>query len=88
PFSWDETTAIRKAMSGRKGKEFFDQQLVQFRTGAAKVGVSEEDADAIWAEICTFGAWGMNASHTTSYAVISYWCVAGRTRLYDWDKKV
>lgn len=73
-FSWAETTVIRKAMSGRKGKEFFDRQGERFFTGAAEDGISEQSAKAIWSEICTFGAWGMNKSHTCSYAMISYWC--------------
>lgn len=73
-FSWEDTTTIRKAMSGRKGEEYFNQKGTQFIEGAATIGIDEKAARAIWSEICTFGAWGMNQSHTTSYAVISYWC--------------
>lgn len=73
-FSWEDTTVIRKAMSGRKGKEFFDRKGEQFIDGAAQDGISREDAVAIWNEICSFGAWGMNKSHTCAYAVIAYWC--------------
>jgi DNA-directed DNA polymerase III PolC len=73
-FSWEDTSTIRKAMSGRKGREFFDQHGERFASGAAKLGISEADAHEIWESICSFGAWGMNKSHTTSYAVISYWC--------------
>lgn len=73
-FDWKATTEIRKAMSGRKGKEYFDRRGEQFVTGASEQGVKKEDAEEIWNEICTFGAWGMNKSHTVSYAIISYWC--------------
>ena len=73
-FSWDETTVIRKAMSGRKGKEYFDQQGAKFIKGAAQDGIDDGTAHDIWNEICNFGAWGMNKSHTCAYAVISYWC--------------
>jgi len=73
-FSWEETSTIRKAMSGRKGKEFFDLRGDMFAQGAAELGIGEEDARGIWEEICSFGAWGMNKSHTVSYAMISYWC--------------
>lgn len=73
-FSWEDTSAIRKAMSGRKGKEYFDQKGALFKAGAAQDGIDEESAEVIWNEICTFGAWGMNASHTVSYGIISYWC--------------
>ena len=73
-FSWEETSGIRKAMSGRKGKEFFDLREIQFRKGTDKRGISPELSHKIWENICSFGAWGMNKSHTTSYAMISYWC--------------
>jgi DNA-directed DNA polymerase III PolC len=73
-FSWEDTTVIRKAMSGRKGTEFFDQKGELFIKGAAESGIAPDTARDIWNEICTFGAWGMNMSHTCSYAVISYWC--------------
>lgn len=73
-FSWEETTTIRKAMSGRKGEEYFNQQESKFIAGAAKDGIGEHDARAIWKEICAFGAWGMNKSHTCAYGFISYWC--------------
>lgn len=73
-FSWEETTVIRKAMSGRKGVEFFDQKGAQFVKGAKKHGIDQDTAKKIWNEICSFGAWGMNKSHTCSYAIISYWC--------------
>lgn len=73
-FSWEDTSTIRKAMSGRKGEEFFNQKGKQFVEGAAKLDIKPETAQAIWKEICTFGAWGMNRAHTCSYAIISYWC--------------
>lgn len=71
---WAVVSEIRKAMSGRKGKEYFDRRGAEFVKGAGTIGISEHDANIIWQEICSFGAWGMNKSHTTAYAVISYWC--------------
>lgn len=73
-FSWDQTTAIRKAMSGRKGKEYFDKQGETFISGAAQDGIDAATAKVIWEELCSFGAWGMNKSHTCAYAIIAYWC--------------
>jgi DNA polymerase III alpha subunit len=73
-FSWEDTTMVRKGMSGRKGTEFFDRMRDKFVAGAAVDGIAPDVAVSIWKEICTFGAWGMNKSHTTAYAVISYWC--------------
>lgn len=71
---WEVVSELRKAMSGRKGKEYFDRRGKEFVAGAGSIGISERDAKIIWDEICSFGAWGMNKSHTTAYAVISYWC--------------
>lgn len=71
---WEVVSEIRKAMSGRKGKEYFDRRGEEFTRGATSLGISARDAAIIWNEICSFGAWGMNKSHTTAYAVISYWC--------------
>lgn len=71
---WEVVSEIRKAMSGRKGKEYFDRRGEEFVRGALSLGISDKDARIIWNEICSFGAWGMNKSHTTAYAVISYWC--------------
>lgn len=73
-FSWKETSTIRKAMSKRMGKEFFDTHWETFKVGAAEQGIPEKDARAIWESINSMGAWQMNKAHTYSYAIISYWC--------------
>ena len=72
-FDWVKTSAIRKAMSGRKGQEFFDKMGANFVAGAAENGISEKHSRKIWQEMVTFGAWGFNKSHSTSYAIITYW---------------
>ena len=72
--SWKEVTLMRKSMSGRKGEEFFNQMRGSFVAGAIENGMPEEDAVRLWKSMVTFGAWGMNKSHTVSYAIISYWC--------------
>jgi hypothetical protein len=61
-------------MSASKGKEFFDQKGELFIKGAATLGIPKNEAQEIWDEIVSFGAWGMNKSHTVSYSIISYWC--------------
>lgn len=72
-FDWKETSTIRKAMSKRMGKEFFDTYWEKFKTGAASQGIGETEARATWETINAMGAWQMNKAHTYSYAVISYW---------------
>lgn len=72
-FDWKETSTIRKAMSKRLGKEFFDTYWEKFKKGAMEQGVGEEEARTTWEMINAMGSWQMNKAHTYSYAVISYW---------------
>lgn len=72
-FSWKDTSIIRKAMSKRLGKEFFDTHFDKFKIGAASMGVEEKEAKAAWDLINSFGAWAFNKSHSYSYALVSYW---------------
>lgn len=72
-FDWKETSTIRKAMSKRMGKEFFDTYWEKFKDGAASQGIAEDAARKTWETINAMGAWQMNKAHTFSYAVISYW---------------
>lgn len=73
-FSWEDTSIIRKGISQSKGAEFLNKYTPKFIEGAAKHGIDKELAQSIWNEIYSFGAYGMNASHTCSYAIISYYC--------------
>jgi hypothetical protein len=59
-FPWEVVSEIRKSMSGRKGKEYFDRRGDEFVQGAMSIGLPETEARTIWEEICSFGAWGMN----------------------------
>jgi DNA polymerase III alpha subunit len=73
-FSWPVVSELRKAMSGSKGREYFDRRGAEFMEGATARGVPKEQAAAIWAELVAFGGWGMNKSHTCAYSVVAYWC--------------
>lgn len=72
-FDWVKTSAIRKAMSGRKGEEYFNQMGEDFVAGATSQGVPMDQAKKIWQEMVTFGSWGFNKSHSVSYAIVTYW---------------
>lgn len=72
-FDWKKTSAVRKAMSGSMGEEFFNSMGGDFVKGAVANGVQEKVAGEIWREMVTFGAWGFNKSHSVSYAVVTYW---------------
>lgn len=73
-FSWDDTSAIRKAMSGRLGNEFFERYRINFLKGAAENGIEEKTADDVWRHINTMGSWAFNRSHAVAYGLVSYWC--------------
>ena len=71
--NWEDTTSIRKAMSGRQGVEFFNKFRSVFLKGSAEDGVPAEAANEIWNQINTMGSWAFNLAHSYSYAVVSYW---------------
>lgn len=73
-FSWDDTSAIRKAMSGRLGDEFFARFRLNFLKGARANGIDEQLADEVWRHINTMGSWAFNRSHAVAYGLVSYWC--------------
>lgn len=73
-FDWAETSSVRKAMSGRKGSEFFDKMGLKFVEGAVAQDYKAEDAQKLWAQMCTFGSWAFSMNHSRAYAIISYWC--------------
>lgn len=73
--TWEQVAQMRKAISRSKGREFLDQLRPVFMAGAKRLhDISEDTASDIWDEINTFGGYGMNASHTVSYGIVSYWC--------------
>ena len=73
-FSWNDTSTIRKLVSKSKGRESLEAYSERFIDGAHSLGIHKESALTIWEELCAFGRYGMNKSHTVSYAMISYWC--------------
>ena len=72
--SWEDTSAIRKAMSGRLGNEFFEKYWLKFRAGASENGIEENTSKQIWDQINTFGSWAFNKSHAVAYGIVSYYC--------------
>lgn len=71
--SWEDNTALRKAMSKSYGKEFFDQYAARFVTGAASFGLKASEALDVWDQVNSMGSWSFNKSHAVSYAMVSYW---------------
>lgn len=72
--SWEDVTALRKAMSKSLGKEYFDQFGDRWKAGAVAKGIPAEPLVKIWDDLCAYGAWCFNRSHSVAYGLISYWC--------------
>ena len=73
--TWDEVTALRKAMSKSLGKEFFDQYGDKWKQGAEdRVKMPRPIADKLWDDLCAYGSWAFNRSHSVAYGIVSYWC--------------
>lgn len=72
--SWGDVTALRKAMSKSLGKEYFDQFGDKFKSAAVKKGIPADVLEKVWDDLCAYGSWAFNKSHSVAYGVISYWC--------------
>ncbi len=72
--SWEDVTALRKAMSKSLGKEYFDQFGDRWKDAAEKKGIDRKTLDKVWDDLCAYGAWAFNKSHSVAYGIISYWC--------------
>jgi DNA polymerase III alpha subunit len=72
--SWGDVTMLRKAMSKSLGVEYFDQFGDPWKKGAIAKGVNPKAANKIWDDLCAYGSWSFNKSHSVAYGMISYQC--------------
>jgi DNA-directed DNA polymerase III PolC len=72
--SWEDTSSIRKAMSGRLGDEYFSQFKKKFLAGAVANGIEIATAEIVWNQVNTMGSWAFNKSHAVAYGLVSYYC--------------
>lgn len=72
--SWDDVTALRKAMSKSLGKEYFDQWGNKWKKGAIAKGGDPAQMEKIWDQLCSYGSWSFNKSHAIAYGLVSYYC--------------
>jgi DNA polymerase III alpha subunit len=78
--SWQDVSALRKAMSKSLGEEFFNAYRDKFLKGTRKRGIDDGAALTLWNDMCTFGSWAFNLSHAVSYGLLSYWCAYLKSR--------
>ena len=62
---------LRRAMGKKKAEEMAKQKAT-FVTGAAGKGVTDEDAERIFALLEYFAGYGFNKSHSAAYALLTY----------------
>ena len=78
--SWEDVTALRKAMSKSLGREYFDKYGDPWKKGAIKKGMDKEYAEKLWNDLCVYGSFGFNKSHCIAYGLIAYWCAYIKAR--------
>jgi DNA polymerase III alpha subunit len=73
-FDWDDVTAVRKAMGKSMGLDYLRRWMPRFVDGCSQHGIGRLEAEKLWGEMCEFGSYAFNKSHSVAYAMISYWC--------------
>lgn len=73
--SWEDVTAIRKAIAKSQGGETMLKYKTQFVEGCVANNFEADKADKLWNEMAAFGAYAFNRSHSVAYSVVSYWCM-------------
>lgn len=72
-FTMSEADTLRKGI-GKKKKEILDELHPKFVQGAIKTsGVTEQEAEDVWAIIEKAGRYSWNLSHAVCYTLITYW---------------
>lgn len=73
--SWEDVSALRKAISKSLGEEFFGKYKAAFMKGVADSSdVPESEAEEVWNSMVMFGSYGFNKSHAVGYGLLSYYC--------------
>jgi hypothetical protein len=87
-FPGERVNGVRKIMGKKEGGAQFAQLFDEFAQGAKDLhGMKPETARRIWRMMENSSAYLFNFAHSASYAHLAYLCVAGTTRIYDWDEE-
>ncbi len=70
-YSLGQADMLRRAMGKKKVKEMIKHRKT-FAEGAAKKGVSKENADKIFDDMEKFASYGFNRSHAAAYSVLAF----------------
>lgn len=72
--SWADVTGVRKAMAKSLGKEALGKFGDAFSAGATANGIPQDVIEKVWDDLCKYGRYGFNKSHSVAYGIVSYWC--------------
>jgi len=67
-----EADLVRKAI-GKKKRDIMAAEEPKFITGCKKQGLSESQANHLWALIQPFADYSFNKAHATCYSQVAYW---------------
>ena len=70
-YSWLEADKLRKAM-GKKIPEVMEAEKEKLLAGFVKNGMTQKKAEAFWALIEPFAAYGFGKAHAASYGLVAY----------------
>ncbi|MFZ2488884.1 MAG: DNA polymerase III subunit alpha [Anaerolineae bacterium] len=70
-YTGGEADNVRRAISKKSEKTLLQQREVFAKGAAAKSGLTQKEADAIWDALLGFARYGFNRSHAADYAVIT-----------------
>ncbi|MEI9914385.1 MAG: OB-fold nucleic acid binding domain-containing protein [Candidatus Saccharibacteria bacterium] len=71
-YSAGEADLVRKAI-GKKKRDILQAEEPKFMAGSLKQGLSEKQANQLWAQIQPFADYSFPKAHATCYAQIAYW---------------
>lgn len=71
----EKVGALRRVIGKKKAGGAFEKFYDEFRAGAVKNGLKEEDARELWEFMATSSSYLFNIAHAVSYAVIAYWAM-------------
>lgn len=71
--SWEDVTALRRAMGKSMGKEAMARFESKWREGAALSGLPPPVISTLWDDLCAHGEYSFNKSHSVAYSHVSMW---------------
>ncbi|MGH7195967.1 MAG: DNA polymerase III subunit alpha [Candidatus Saccharimonadales bacterium] len=71
-YSPGEADLVRKAI-GKKKRDIMAAEEPRFIAGCLKKGLTQKNAEKLWAQIQPFADYSFNKAHATCYSQIAYW---------------